>query len=125
MISHLSLGSADLAKSTRFYDSVLEPLGFGRFDGAKAGEAAYGPSGTGVFWLYQVEQSAGLAGPGSHVAFQAASREQLHKAAKAAADAGSKFTREPGPHSDIAPDYYGAIFFDPDGHKLEVVVEAE
>lgn len=125
MISHISLGAADLARSMRFYDAVLAPLGYARCETNKAGEAAYGPSGAGVFWLYQVEQSTGLASPGAHVAFQARSREQLHEAAKAAADSGAQFTREPGAHPDIGADYFGAVFLDPDGHKLEIVVEAD
>jgi hypothetical protein len=30
--------------------------------------------------------------------------------------------RAAGAHPDIAADYYGAILFDPDGNKLEIVV---
>jgi catechol 2,3-dioxygenase-like lactoylglutathione lyase family enzyme len=126
MISHVSLGVSDSAKSVRFYDSVLAPLGFTRQDGTKPGETAYGPEGSGVFWLYEVaEGGAPLASPGTHIAFQARSRETLHEAAAAAAGAGSRFTREPGPHPDIALDYYGAVFLDPDGHKLEIVLEPD
>ena len=123
MISHLSLGSSDLATSGRFYDAVLAPLGYRPSQGTKAGELAYGPPGSATFWLYEV-QSTELASPGTHIAFQARSRDMLHEAAEAAKTHGSTFTREAGPHPDIAPDYYGAIFLDPDGHKLEIVVEA-
>ena len=123
MISHLSLGSTDLGRSGRFYDAVLEPLGYCPSDGTKAGELAYGPPGSATFWLYEVKQPQGLASPGTHIAFQARSREMLHEAAEAAKGLGSNFTRDPGPHPDITPDYYGAIFLDPDGHKLEIVVE--
>ena len=34
---------------------------------------------------------------------------------------GVEFTRAAGPHPDIAPGYYGAVLFDPDGNKLELV----
>ena len=44
-------------------------------------------------------------------------------AANEARARGATFTREPGPHPDIAPDYYGAILLGPDGHKVEIVVE--
>ncbi len=125
MISHVSLGVSDTGTSVRFYNSVLGPLGFSRQDGTKAGETAYGPAGQGIFWLYEVAEAGALASAGTHIAFQARSREQLHEAAEAAAGAGSTFTRQPGPHPDIALDYYGAVFLDPDGHKLEIVVEAD
>ena len=83
------------------------------------------PGGTGDILALRGRGSRRARQRGTHVAFQARSREQLHEAAEAAAGAGSTFTRQPGPHPDIALDYYGAVFLDPDGHKLEIVVEAD
>ena len=123
MISHLSLGVRDLETSGRFYDAVFAPLGFTRFAEVKDGELAYGPGGQGVFWLYEIPGEGPLASAGTHIAFQVADRRALHSAAAAASGAGCSFTREAGAHPDIAPDYYGAILLDPDGHKLELVVE--
>ena len=123
MISHLSLGVRDLRRSGEFYDSVLAAVGFSRSTGVKEGELAYGPDGQGIFWLYEVPGEGMLGSPGTHVAFQARDRDALHSAAEAARSRGSSFTREPGPHPDIAPEYYGVILLDPDGHKLELVVE--
>ena len=34
---------------------------------------------------------------------------------------GATVVRAAGAHPDIAPDYYGAVFLDPDGNKLEIV----
>jgi len=124
MISHMSLGIRDVATSTPFYDSILGPLGYSRRADTKPGEISYGPPGAALFWLYETPAAGQLASPGTHVAFRAASRDSLHLAAHAAKGFGAPFTREPGPHPDIAADYYGAIFLDPDGHKLEIVVEA-
>ncbi len=123
MISHMSLGVRDFARSGPFYDAVMEPLGYPRASGTKAGELAYGPAGSGVFWLYETPGDGPLASPGTHVAFRVETKDGVHRAAEAAKGFGSTFTREPGPHPDLAPDYYGAIFLDPDGHKLELVVE--
>ena len=122
MISHCSLGVSDGAASAAFYDALFGQLGFQRLAGTKAGEYAWGPAGSGLFWLYAVGDKERLASPGTHVAFQAASREVVHKAAEAARALGATFTREPGEHPDIATDYYGAILLDPDGHKIEIVV---
>src|SRR4051812_3787302 len=123
MISHLSLGVSDLDRSGKFYDALLAPLGCSRSAGTKMGELAYGPAGHGIFWLYEVADEEKLSSPGTHVAFQASDRESLHAAADAALARGCTFTREAGSHPDIGPEYYGAIFLDPDGHKIELVVE--
>jgi catechol 2,3-dioxygenase-like lactoylglutathione lyase family enzyme len=120
----MSLGIREVAKSAPFYDAILVPLGYSRVAETKPGEIAYGPPGAALFWLYETPAATQLAGPGTHVAFRAASRDDLHQAAQAAKAFGAAFTREPGPHPDIAADYYGAVFLDPDGHKLEIVVEA-
>lgn len=123
MISHVSLGVRDLACSGQFYDAVLAPLGCIRSAPLNPGELAYGPAGQGVFWLYEVTGEGTLASPGTHLAFVVPSREALHAAADAVYADGGIFTREAGAHPDVAPDYYGAIFLDPDGHKIELVVE--
>lgn len=123
MISHLSLGVHDLNRSGAFYDAVLAPLGYIRSAATKANELAYGPDGQAIFWLYEVTGDSPLGSPGMHVAFQASDKESLNSSADAAQCGGCSFTREAGPHPDIAADYYGAIFLDPDGHKIELVVE--
>jgi catechol 2,3-dioxygenase-like lactoylglutathione lyase family enzyme len=123
MISHVSLGVRDLSRSGRFYDAVLAPVGCSRSAAAKPGELAFGPNGQGIFWLYQVESDNPLGSPGTHFAFSAPDRAAVHAAANAVRAGGGEFTREAGPHPDIAPDYYGTVFFDPDGHKIELVVE--
>jgi catechol 2,3-dioxygenase-like lactoylglutathione lyase family enzyme len=124
MISHMSLGISEVAKSATFYDAIMEPLGYSRMADTKPGEIAYGPPGAALFWLYEMPAASQLASTGTHVAFRATSRDSFHQAAEAARELGVTFTREPGPHPDIAADYYGAVFLDPDGHKLEIVVEA-
>jgi len=123
MISHVSLGVRDLARAGRFYDAVFGALGSSRSAATQPGELAYGPDGQGVFWLYEVAGDGPLGSQGTHFAFAAPDRDALHAAADGARADGCTFTREPGAHLDISADYYGAIFFDPDGHKIELVVE--
>jgi catechol 2,3-dioxygenase-like lactoylglutathione lyase family enzyme len=123
LISHLSLGVRDLGRSGEFYDAVLAPLGCSRSAAVKPGELAFGPDGQGIFWLYEIAGNGPLAASGTHVAFQVSDRDTLHSVAAAVAKGGSAFTREPGAHPDIGPDYYGTVFLDPDGHKIELVVE--
>jgi catechol 2,3-dioxygenase-like lactoylglutathione lyase family enzyme len=122
MFDHLSLGVRDLGAATLFYDALFAPLGSSRtWD--KTGEAAYGPEGARLFWLYAVggERVAGL---GAHVAFRAETEAAVQEAYEAALANGATSLRAAGPHPDIGPDYYGAIVLDPDGNKLEIVLGA-
>lgn len=122
MFDHLSIGVRDLAIAGRFYDALFAPLGHAKTR-EEATELAYGSNGAWQFWLYPVggEQIAGL---GAHIAFRAETREAVDAAYAAAIDQGARTVRAAGPHPDIAPDYYGAVVFDLDGNKIEIVLGA-
>lgn len=122
MFDHLSIGVRDLSAAGRFYDAVFAPLGHAKTWNEDK-ELAYGSNGARHFWLYPVggEQVAGL---GAHIAFRAETREAVDAAYAAAVENGATTVRPAGLHADIAPDYYGAIVFDPDGNKIEIVVGA-
>lgn len=120
MFDHLSVGVRDLAAARAFYDAFLAPLGHAP-SSVTAAELAYGPGGMGAqFYLYPVS-GAQVAGLGTHIAFSADSRAAVDAAYAAALKAGATSVRPAGLHPDIAQDYYGAILFDPDGNKLEIV----
>ena len=72
------------------------------------------------FYLYPVagDQVAGL---GAHIAFSADSRAAVDAAYAAGIAGGATSVRAAGLHPDIAAGYYGAILYDPDGNKLEIV----
>ena len=72
------------------------------------------------FYLYPVAGDR-LAGLGTHIAFAADSRAAVDAAYAAAVASGATSVRAAGLHPDIAAGYYGAVLFDPDGNKLEVV----
>lgn len=120
MFDHLSVGVRDLGRARVFYDAFLAPLGHAPSH-ESAAELAYGPGGMGAqFYLYPVsgEQVAGL---GTHIAFSAETEAAVDLAYAAAVAQGAISVRPAGSHPDIAPDYYGAVLFDPDGNKLEIV----
>jgi catechol 2,3-dioxygenase-like lactoylglutathione lyase family enzyme len=123
MFDHLSVGVRDLERARAFYDAFLAPLGHAPAHHTPA-ELAYGRGGMGAqFFLYPVtgEQVAGL---GTHIAFTADDEAAVDAAYAAAVARGALSVRAAGPHPDIAADYYGAVLFDPDGNKLEVVAGA-
>jgi catechol 2,3-dioxygenase-like lactoylglutathione lyase family enzyme len=123
MFDHLSVGVRDLGRARVFYDAVLAPLGHAPAH-ASAAELAYGPGGMGAqFYLYPVEGEQ-VAGLGTHIAFAADDAAAVDAAYAAAVEQGAVSVRAAGPHPDIAADYYGAVLFDPDGNKLEIVAGA-
>jgi catechol 2,3-dioxygenase-like lactoylglutathione lyase family enzyme len=123
VFDHLSVGVRDLARARAFYDAFLAPLGHAPVLQTEA-ELAYGPGGMGSqFYLYPVtgEQVAGL---GTHIAFAADDTGQVDAAYAAALAHGAVSVRAAGRHPDIGADYYGAVLFDLDGNKLEIVAGA-
>jgi catechol 2,3-dioxygenase-like lactoylglutathione lyase family enzyme len=120
MFDHLSVGVRDLSQARAFYDAFLEPLGHAATHASEK-ELGYGPGGMGAqLYLYPVSGGQ-VAGLGTHIAFSADSRAAVDQAYAAALSRGAISVRAAGAHPDIAADYYGAILFDPDGNKLEIV----
>lgn len=120
MFDHLSLGVRDLAAARGFYDALLAPLGAGLVSAGDA-ELGYGPGGAAAqFYLYPVAAGP-VAGQGTHIALSAATRLAVDAAFACAVANGATVVRAAGSHPDIAPDYYGAVFLDPDGNKLEII----
>ena len=123
MIDHVSLGTTRYADAVDFYRRVLVPLGLSlqRDTGA---EAAFGTAEKWSFFLYPVKAEERVTAPGTHLAFGAASRAQvaaMHGAALAAR-AVDLFT--PRERPDVSATYFGAMFTDLDGHRIEVKTDA-
>lgn len=75
------------------------------------------------FFLYPVAANEGVTAPGTHLAFQAASRAEVVAVYEQAmlASATSLFT--PRERPDISATYFGAMFTDLDGHRIEVLTD--
>ena len=123
MIDHVSLGTTRYAESVAFYREVLAPLGaeLQRDTGA---EAAFGTPARWSFFLYPVAGAEKVTAPGTHLAFAAGSRDQVRAvhAAGLAASGADLFT--PRERPDVSPTYFGAMFTDLDGHRIEVKTDA-
>lgn len=121
MLNHLSVGVADLQRSTEFYESVFKHLGY-QCNLVSEKEVAFGPRNDMTFWLYPVETGEKVSAPRMHLAINAPHRESIHAFFDEAIGLGGRVVRSPGERPDISPDYYGAIIDDPDGHRIEVVL---
>ena len=126
-LSHVGIPVSDIARSKAFYQAALEPLGMGvtlEFgpDDTESGGTAIGFGGEGeqgLFWIGDNER----VGEGIHIAFDAATREEVDGFHKAALAAGGRDNGKPGPRPHYGPHYYAAFVLDPDGANIEVVCD--
>jgi catechol 2,3-dioxygenase-like lactoylglutathione lyase family enzyme len=119
VIDHVSVGTTRYAQAVDFYGRVLAPLGLSlqRDTGA---EAAFGTVENWSFFLYPVTAEEPVTAPGMHLAFGAASRSQVAAVHRAALSERAAELRAPQERPDISATYFGAMFTDLDGHRIEV-----
>src|SRR5262245_39855536 len=124
-IDHIYISVRDLPASERFYDPVMQALGFRKGTRAIAGEPHAHYFNRVMQYTLRPARSAEAADPyrvGSlhHLCFQvrdAAEVDETHRRLVALGVAAS----EPKLYADYRPDYYATFFEDPDGVRLEVV----
>jgi catechol 2,3-dioxygenase-like lactoylglutathione lyase family enzyme len=118
MLNHVSIGVSDIARTKRFYDAVLEPLGY-RCLSDGAGSLGYGDEVV-AFWIatakhpVPADEASGL-----HFCFTAPTRQSVNAFHAAALSNGGRDNGRPGLRDDYGPDYYAAFAVDPDGYRIE------
>lgn len=120
MIGYVTLGTADLAASAKFYDAIAAELDTPRmmdFETFIAWGKADGPAGIAVTKPY--DGNAPSVGNGVMVAFQADSKEQVQRLYDIALANGGTGEGPPGPRGE---GFYAGYFRDPDGNKLNAFV---
>ena len=118
MFDHVSIGVADLARSRRFYDQVLKPLGFTLLTDSET-SLGYGKTTVGL-WILAVEHPVPAdMSSGLHFCFAAKDRAAVDAFHAAALEAGGKDNGKPGVRADYGPKYYAAFVIDPDGYRIE------
>ncbi len=124
MFDHVSLGVRDIARSRRFYDSALKPLGLAALS-VGDDSLGYGKE-TVALWL-AVSASPVPADPrsGLHFCFKAPSRASVGEFHRAALAAGGRDNGAPGLRVDYGPSYYAAYVVDPDGYRLEALCDKD
>ena len=122
MIDHLTLHVTDVQRSIDFYTRALRPLGY-------VAKAHHEPTiGFGVqdgtvrsdFYVSPIAD--GQRPVATHIAFRAASQEQVRAFYDAAIAAGGRDNGRPGPR-DYHHGYYAAFVLDPDGNNIEAVTD--
>jgi len=123
MISHVTVGSNDIARAKAFYAKVMAALGYVRVvegdDHFAYGESATSPA---TFWvLAPFDGRPAERGNGWHCAFLAPSRAAVDAFHAAALAAGGSDEGAPGLRPRYSETYYGAYVRDGDGNKLQAV----
>ena len=124
MFDHISIGVKNVAKSKKFYDDALKPLGFKCLSespeslgyGAEAVALWIGKSASPV----PADKDSGL-----HFCFTARNRKSVDAFYKGALAAGGKDNGKPGLRADYGENYYAAFVVDPDGYRLEAYCGAK
>ena len=125
ILSHITVGSADLARERAFYEAVLAPLGIVELPEESDPESSgYGIAGFELPVLYVHPPFDGRPatwGNGTHVAFAAPSRQAVDQFHAAALAQGGTCEGPPGPRPHYSANYYGAYVRDHVGNKLQAV----
>ena len=118
MFDHVSIGVADVARSKKFYDAALKPLGFTLLSD---GETSLGYGEKAVqLWLGATSKPVKPdVESGLHFCFAAKDRAAVDAFHAAALKAGGKDNGKPGVRADYGPKYYAAFAIDPDGYRVE------
>lgn len=123
MIDHVSLGTRHYAESVAFYARVLAPLGLALLRDTGS-EAAFGTPAHWCFFLYPVAEDEAVTARGTHVALGAPERSAVIAAHAAALASAARDIFTPRTRPDISETYFGAMFHDLDGHRIEVLTNA-
>ena len=120
MFDHVKFGVSDYEASKAFFRKALEPLGVVVVgEGLPSyGVELCGKESNASLCLHQIDE--GKPAP-LHLAFAAASRQQVDAFYRAALEAGGKDNGAPGLRPHYHAHYYAAFVIGPDGHNIEVV----
>jgi catechol 2,3-dioxygenase-like lactoylglutathione lyase family enzyme len=118
MFDHISIGVRDVARTKRFYDAALKPLGFSCLSEG-ADSLGYGADAVGL-WVgatknpVPADDASGL-----HFCFVAPTRASVDAFHAGALGAGGTSNGKPGLRESYGPNYYAAFVVDPDGYRIE------
>ena len=108
MFDHVSIGVADIARSKKFYDAALKPLGYSRLSDGET-SVGYGDKAV-ALWLgasqkpVKADMESGL-----HFCFVAGTAPRSMRFHAAALKAGGTDNGKPGLRADYGPKYYAAL----------------
>jgi predicted lactoylglutathione lyase len=116
VIGYTTLGTNDIARAARFYDSLLAELGGKRAMENERFIAWAGAPGAAMLCVIKpFDEKPATVGNGVMVALAASSKAQVDAIHRKALELGGRDEGPPGPRG---PGFYAAYFRDLDGNKL-------
>ena len=111
--------------SKKFYTALLKPFGVDLvYDDPARKILGYGfDVNHEVVNVFERGEEAHSPGPGTHLAFDAPSREAVREFWDAGICNGGRSDGQPDIREGYGKEYYAAFLFDPDGFKLEAVFQ--
>jgi catechol 2,3-dioxygenase-like lactoylglutathione lyase family enzyme len=120
MIDHISIGAHDLVEMARFYEAVLNTLGYTKLQ-VQPGAVGFGKRYS-EFWLnHRPAMAVQEHDTGLHVALRAASTQAVDEFYQAALRAGGSPDGAPGFRPEYRQGYYATFVRDPEGNRIEAV----
>jgi catechol 2,3-dioxygenase-like lactoylglutathione lyase family enzyme len=124
MIDHLSIGVRNIARTRKFYDAALKPLGYTCVSPSET-SLGYGKETASLWVLASPSPVPADMQSGLHICFAAPTRKSVEAFYKAALAAGGSDNGRPGLRADYGTAYYAAFVIDPDGYRIEAYCGAE
>ncbi|TVZ76731.1 VOC family protein [Streptomyces sp. BK340] len=122
-LHHLSMTTARMAESRRFYDAVLCPLGYTPAMATDRLSMWHGPAPEILLWPVEGEDCARhtFGRPGwHHAAFLADDRDTVQTVHSNVTEGGWTVVHEPREYPEYAEGYFAVFVEDPDGLRIEV-----
>jgi catechol 2,3-dioxygenase-like lactoylglutathione lyase family enzyme len=124
MLNHVSIGVRDIARTRRFYDAALKPLGYSALS-ESATSLGYGKDAVALWILAADKPVPADTASGLHFCFDAPTRKSVAAFHAGALGAGGQDNGKPGLRADYGANYYAAFVVDPDGYRIEAYCGAE
>src|SRR5260370_24097777 len=125
MLDHVSLGVPAIARSRRFYDAALRPLGLVRvvdFGEGRGSDYGAAPGSLGVEFTITREAEVRTPIPGAHLCFLAPDRAAVDAFHEAALARGGRDAWAPPLPPPYHTHYYCAFLLGPHGQRLQTVL---
>lgn len=120
IFNHVQIKVKDLQTSHRFYNAIMNVLGYPVVLEIKNIVIGYGASVHDMFEIRQFDEKSKLS-QSVHLAFNAPTATSVDAFYNIALSIGGKCNGKPDFRTEYEEGYYAAFIIDPDGHNIEAV----